>query len=117
AQVRQTMLPEVLQEHLAELCRIPDKIQTVIDESAHIRAVAERYADTRDFFFLGRGVGLPTALEGALKLKEISYARAEGYAAGELKHGPIALIEPGVVVVAVATRSPVHAKVLSNVQE
>ena len=71
----------------------------------------------RDFFFLGRHVGFPVALEGALKLKEISYLRAEGYPAGELKHGPIALIEPGTVVVGVATRTPVWEKMLANVAE
>jgi len=76
-----------------------------------------RYVDTRDFFFLGRGVGYPVALEGALKLKEISYARAEAYPAGEMKHGPIALIEPGTVVVAVATRGRLHPKIMSNIDE
>ena len=69
------------------------------------RGRRRRFAEARDFFFLGRHVGFPVALEGALKLKEISYLRAEGYPAGELKHGPIALIEPGTVVVAVATRT------------
>ena len=67
--------------------------------------MAEALAEARDFFFLGRHVGYPVALEGALKLKELSYLRAEGYPAGELKHGPIALIEPGTVVVGVATRN------------
>ena len=71
----------------------------------------------RDFFFLGRHVGYPVALEGALKLKELSYLRAEGYPAGELKHGPIALIEPGTVVVGVATRNPLWEKFLSNIAE
>ena len=79
--------------------------------------VAARYADVRDFFFLGRGVGYPVALEGALKLKEISYARAEAYPAGEMKHGPIALIEPGTVVVAVATRGRLQSKIMTNIQE
>jgi glucosamine--fructose-6-phosphate aminotransferase (isomerizing) len=79
--------------------------------------VASRYVDTRDFFFLGRGVGYPVALEGALKLKEISYARAEAYPAGEMKHGPIALIEPGTVVVAVASRGRLRPKIMSNIDE
>ncbi|HKX74297.1 MAG TPA: SIS domain-containing protein, partial [Acidimicrobiia bacterium] len=75
------------------------------------------YAGTRDVFFLGRSGDFPVAMEGALKLKEIAYLRAEGYAAGEMKHGPIALIEPGVLVVGVATDTHVRAKTLSNMQE
>ncbi len=117
AQVRGTMKPEVTGQLLAELHRLPDKIETVVGLSQSLRDVAATYGDRRDFFFIGRGVGYPTALEGALKLKEISYVRAEGFPAGELKHGPIALIEPGVVVVAVCTRSLVRLKTLSNVQE
>ncbi|MDA8379690.1 MAG: SIS domain-containing protein, partial [Actinomycetota bacterium] len=76
-----------------------------------------RFASSRDFFFLGRHVSYPVALEGALKLKEISYVRAEAYPAGELKHGPIALIEPGSVVVAIATRTALWEKMMSNVAE
>ncbi len=79
--------------------------------------VAAKLTDARDFFFLGRHVGFPIALEGALKLKELAYLRAEGYPAGELKHGPIALIEPGTVVVGIATRNPLWEKMLSNVAE
>src|SRR5204863_5728487 len=82
-----------------------------------VRTVAERLADARDVLFIGRHTGYPAALEGALKLKEISYIHAEGYPAGELKHGPIALIEDGVPVVAVATRCHVYPKMLSNIQE
>ena len=74
-------------------------------------------ADARDILFIGRHTGYPAALEGALKLKEISYIHAEGYPAGELKHGPIALVEPGVPVVAVATECHVYPKMLSNIQE
>jgi glucosamine--fructose-6-phosphate aminotransferase (isomerizing) len=117
AQVRGTMKPEVTAPLLAELHRLPDKIAEVVALSDELRVIAESLADRRDFFFIGRGVGYPTALEGALKLKEISYVRAEGFPAGELKHGPIALIEPGVVVVGVCTRSLVRLKTLSNVQE
>ena len=80
-------------------------------------AIAGKFTDTRDFFFLGRHVGFPVALEGALKLKEISYVRAEGYPAGELKHGPIALIVPGTVVVGVATRTHLWEKMMGNVAE
>ena len=79
--------------------------------------IAGKFIDTRDFFFLGRHVGFPVALEGALKLKEISYVRAEGYPAGELKHGPIALIVPGTVVVGVATRTHLWEKMMGNVAE
>jgi glucosamine--fructose-6-phosphate aminotransferase (isomerizing) len=117
AQVRGTMKPEVTGQLLAELHRLPEKIEAVVAQSESLREVAETYAGVRDFFFIGRGVGYPTALEGALKLKEISYVRAEGFAAGELKHGPIALIEPGVVVVGVCTKSLVRLKTLSNIQE
>jgi glucosamine--fructose-6-phosphate aminotransferase (isomerizing) len=79
--------------------------------------MSEQWADRRDFFFLGRSAAFPVAMEGALKLKEIAYLRAEGYPAGEMKHGPIALIEEGVVVVGVATNSHVKGKMLSNMQE
>jgi glucosamine--fructose-6-phosphate aminotransferase (isomerizing) len=79
--------------------------------------MSEAWAETRDWFFLGRSGDFPVAMEGALKLKEIAYVRAEGYAAGEMKHGPIALIEPGVVVIGVATDSHVRTKTLSNMEE
>ena len=82
-----------------------------------MRAVAERLAGARDVLFIGRHTGYPAALEGALKLKELSYIHAEAYPAGELKHGPIALIEDGVPVVAIATRCHVYPKMLSNIQE
>ena len=81
------------------------------------RELAERFQDARDVLFIGRHTGYPAALEGALKLKEISYIHAEGYPAGELKHGPIALVEEGVPVVAVATKCHVYPKMLSNIQE
>ena len=96
---------------------IPSLVDGVLAGADDIFEVAARYTDVRDFFFLGRGVGYPVALEGALKLKEISYARAEAYPAGEMKHGPIALIEPGTVVVAVATRGRLHSKIMSNIDE
>jgi glucosamine--fructose-6-phosphate aminotransferase (isomerizing) len=82
-----------------------------------VEEIAERFRDAPTWLFIGRSVGYPVALEGALKLKEISYLHAEGFAAGEMKHGPIALIEGGVPVVCVATKSPVQAKLLSNVEE
>jgi glucosamine--fructose-6-phosphate aminotransferase (isomerizing) len=115
--LRNTLYPDEMARLVGALDEIPDRIAAVLGHADDICAVGRRYADTRDFFFLGRGVGYPVALEGALKLKEISYARAEGYPAGEMKHGPIALIEPGTVVVAVATRGHLHGKVMANVEE
>src|SRR5204863_2849568 len=93
------------------------KVHRAIGLDAQVQALAARYANARDFLFIGRHTGYPSALEGALKLKEISYIHAEGYPAGELKHGPIALVEEGVPVVAVATECHVYPKVLSNIQE
>lgn len=117
AQVRDRQYPDEIATLVDALHRVPELIGEVLARSEAVRAVAERYTEVRDFFYLGRGVGYPVALEGALKLKEISYLRAEGYPAGEMKHGPIALIEPGTVVVAVATRGHLHAKMMSNVAE
>ncbi len=88
-----------------------------LGRSAEVEAVARRYRDSPSFMFLGRQVGYPVALEGALKLKELSYLRAEGFPAGELKHGPIALVEPGTVVIAVVTRTPIWEKMMNNVTE
>ncbi|HWD53522.1 MAG TPA: glutamine--fructose-6-phosphate transaminase (isomerizing) [Acidimicrobiales bacterium] len=96
---------------------LPGLVTTALDRAGDVDDVAAKLTDARDFFFLGRHVGFPVALEGALKLKELAYLRAEGYPAGELKHGPIALIEPGTVVVGIATRTPLWEKMLSNVAE
>ena len=96
---------------------LPDKVAQALERDADVEAVATRYRDSPSFMFLGRQVGYPVALEGALKLKELSYLRAEGFPAGELKHGPIALVEPGTVVIAVATRTPIWEKMMSNVTE
>ena len=117
AQVRSTQHPGEIKALLEILESLPEKVEAALSHTAHITALATRFSDTRDFFFLGRNTGYPTALEGALKLKEISYVRAEAYPAGEMKHGPIALIEPGSVVIGVATRGRLHAKMLSNMQE
>jgi len=117
AQVRGLLYPEEVARQVEALHALPDLIDGVLAGAEEIFEAAARYVGSRDFFFLGRGVGYPVALEGALKLKEISYARAEAYPAGEMKHGPIALIEPGTVVVAVATRGRLHAKVMSNIDE
>ncbi|MEO7235297.1 MAG: glutamine--fructose-6-phosphate transaminase (isomerizing), partial [Lapillicoccus sp.] len=108
-------------EVMAELHGIPDKIQTVLDSMDRVREIARFMADTRAVLFLGRHVGYPVALEGALKLKELAYIHAEGFAAGELKHGPIALIEPGqpvfVIVPSPSSAHGLHGKVVSNIQE
>ena len=117
AQVRGTQDQGAIELLVAELDRLPDLVRTVLEQSDEIEAVTREWADVRDFFFLGRSGDFPVAMEGALKLKEIAYVRAEGYAAGEMKHGPIALIEPGVVVVGVATDSHVTTKTLSNMEE
>jgi glucosamine--fructose-6-phosphate aminotransferase (isomerizing) len=101
-----------------ELSVIPHKIEDILAKQAkHIEALAHKYAKSQDFLFLGRGIHYPIALEGALKLKEISYIHAEGYPAGEMKHGPIALIDENLPVVAIATHTPVYDKVVSNLQE
>jgi glucosamine--fructose-6-phosphate aminotransferase (isomerizing) len=101
-----------------ELSAIPHKIEHLLKkQEKHIEQLANKYHRAQDFLFLGRGVHYPIALEGALKLKEISYIHAEGYPAGEMKHGPIALIDENMPVVAVATHTPVYDKVVSNLQE
>jgi glucosamine--fructose-6-phosphate aminotransferase (isomerizing) len=117
AQVRAAKFPEEIAEVLADLDELPAKVARAIASEDRVRAVAERLADARDVLFIGRHTGYPAALEGALKLKELSYIHAEAYPAGELKHGPIALIEDGVPVVAIATRCHVYPKMLSNIQE
>jgi glucosamine--fructose-6-phosphate aminotransferase (isomerizing) len=117
AQVRGSLGDARVAGVLDRMRELPGKVEDALGREKEVAAVAAAVAGARDYFFLGRGVGYPVALEGALKLKEISYLRAEGYAAGELKHGPIALIVPGTVVVAVATRSPLTEKMLANVAE
>jgi glutamine---fructose-6-phosphate transaminase (isomerizing) len=117
AQVRGAMFPHEITEFVEDLRRLPDKVERAIGLDREVRELAERYAQARDFLFIGRHTGYPAALEGALKLKELSYIHAEGYPAGELKHGPIALVEAGVPVVVVATECHVYPKVLSNIQE
>ncbi|MDO4253997.1 MAG: glutamine--fructose-6-phosphate transaminase (isomerizing) [Kocuria sp.] len=121
AQLRGNMFSDEIAEVLRELQAMPEKIHTVIDEADDIKALGTSMGQTESVLFLGRHVGFPVALEGALKLKEIAYIHAEGFAAGELKHGPIALIEPGqkvfVVVPSPRGRNSLHSKVVSNIQE
>ncbi|MGO8760361.1 MAG: glutamine--fructose-6-phosphate transaminase (isomerizing) [Desulfobaccales bacterium] len=102
---------------LQELLKLPTWIQEALDRDQQIRETARRYMEARNFLYLGRGLHYPIALEGALKLKEISYIHAEGYAAGEMKHGPIALIDREMPVVVLATRSPVLEKIQGNIEE
>ncbi len=120
-QVRGTLGEERARGLVAELQAVPDKLTDVLATGERIKELAHWMADTRSVLFLGRHVGYPVALEGALKLKELAYIHAEGFAAGELKHGPIALIEPGQVVFVIvpSPRDPnsLHAKVVSNIQE
>jgi glutamine---fructose-6-phosphate transaminase (isomerizing) len=101
----------------AALRALPEAAQRTLDLNTGVAALARRYVNSRGFMFVGRGFGYPAALEGALKLKEVSYVHAEGYAAGELKHGPISLLDAECPLVAVATRSAVYDKLISNVME
>ena len=108
---------EALRSRLVELERLLDHAAQPHQVAEPVRRIAHRYKDAADFLYLGRGIMYPIALEGALKLKEISYVHAEGYAAGEMKHGPIALIDENMPVVVIAERSPVYEKVVSNLEE
>ncbi|MGV8134639.1 MAG: glutamine--fructose-6-phosphate transaminase (isomerizing) [Mangrovibacterium sp.] len=112
-QIDQTLYELLIREMLA----IPEKVQTILMAHPNVRAVAEKYKDAADALYLGRGYLYPVALEGALKLKEISYIHAEGYAAGEMKHGPIALVDDNLPVVVVSAKDSYYEKVISNIQE
>ena len=101
----------------ADILDLPSKIEKVLDDSKELKEFAKKVYTQKDMFFLGRGIDYFTSLEGSLKLKEISYIHSEAYAAGELKHGPIALIENGVTVIAVMTDENLIEKSVSNVQE
>ena len=114
---RGTVDEATYEEALSELELIPDKIQRILDQSDRIKEIAASYADKLNFLYLGRGVNYPVALEGALKLKEISYIHAEGYPAAEMKHGPIALVDEDMPVVFLATHHNLYQKILSNMQE
>jgi len=117
AQVRGTLSATHIRTHIAELLQMPLTIEQTIKASAVMEKVGERFYNRSDFLFLGRGINYPIALEGALKLKEISYIHAEGYPAGEMKHGPIALIDEQMPVVAIAPNDHVFEKMIGNVQE
>jgi glutamine---fructose-6-phosphate transaminase (isomerizing) len=117
AQERQTLPPREIEFILDEVYDLPRKMQRFLDGDHPIEEIAQRLYDRPFFLYLGRHIGLPVALEGALKLKEISYIPTEAYSAGEMKHGPIALLEEGTPVVVVATRIHVYDKIVSNIQE
>lgn len=108
---------DALHRHLEALLSIPAQIQAVLDQEEKIQRIARDYRFAQNFLYLGRGVNFPVALEGALKLKEISYIHAEGYPAAEMKHGPIALIDPFMPVVFIATRDASYEKIVSNIEE
>jgi glucosamine--fructose-6-phosphate aminotransferase (isomerizing) len=112
-----TITDSRFQSLLSELESIPDKVTRALDANDEIRQLAAKFKDARNFLYLGRGYGFPVALEGALKLKEISYIHAEGYPAAEMKHGPIALIDEEMPVVVIATKNSSYEKVVSNIQE
>jgi glucosamine--fructose-6-phosphate aminotransferase (isomerizing) len=117
AQHKGTLTPAKLTNLLTELDTIPDKIQTLLQDNELIERIASKIKNAPNCLFLGRGFGFPVALEGALKLKEISYIHAEGYPAAEMKHGPIALIDEQMPVIFIATRNSSYEKVISNIQE
>jgi glucosamine--fructose-6-phosphate aminotransferase (isomerizing) len=115
--VRERLSGDELQEKIHDLMRLPRLVEKTLELNRPVLAIARRYFKAEDFLFLGRGVMFPIAMEGALKLKEISYIHAEGYAAGEMKHGPIALIDENMPVVVIANRSPLFDKLVSNLEQ
>ncbi|MBX2887222.1 MAG: glutamine--fructose-6-phosphate transaminase (isomerizing) [Ferruginibacter sp.] len=117
AQEKNTISKERYQMLLNELADVPEKVDAILKNATLIKDIAETYKDAKDFLFLGRGYSFPVALEGALKLKEISYIHAEGYPAAEMKHGPIALVDAKLPVVFIATSDSYHEKIVSNMQE
>ncbi|MEO6670522.1 MAG: glutamine--fructose-6-phosphate transaminase (isomerizing) [Ferruginibacter sp.] len=117
AKEKGTITDERFHALITELADIPEKVAAILKNAEEIRKIAEVYKNASDFLFLGRGYNFPVALEGALKLKEISYIHAEGYPAAEMKHGPIALVDENLPVVFIATKDTYHEKIVSNMQE
>jgi len=117
ARTRETITQEEAEKLLEDLLRVPHQVQEILDLNPQIETLSKRYMNARDFLYLGRGINFPIALEGALKLKEISYVHAEGYPAGEMKHGPIALIDEEMPVVVLAPKDRTYEKILSNIEE
>ena len=114
---RQTLAPELYHHLIHELIQVPQKIEEILKEEEKIKAIAAVYKDVSNALYMGRGLLFPVALEGALKLKEISYIHAEGYPAAEMKHGPIALIDENMPVLALAGNDASYEKMISNIQE
>ena len=117
AQSRGVLPTHEIQRHVQQLRDLPDQINKLLDQQEGIAALAEKFWKYRNFLFLGRGIHYPIAMEGALKLKEVSYIHAEGYAAGEMKHGPIALIDGEMPVVVLAPQDAVYRKTMGNIEE
>jgi glucosamine--fructose-6-phosphate aminotransferase (isomerizing) len=117
AGLRDTLSPVRIKQFISELEKIPALLEETLQDKKVILQCARRYYRSFGFLYLGRSLNFPTALEGALKIKEISYIHAEGYSAGEMKHGPIALINPHLPVVCITPQSRVYEKMLSNIQE
>ena len=117
ARAKGTLTSSSYREHLLELEMIPEKVEQALKSDAYVKTIAEIYKDSKNFLYLGRGYNFPVALEGALKLKEISYIHAEGYPAAEMKHGPIALIDENMPIVVIATKKGHYEKVVSNIEE
>ncbi len=117
AKVRGVLEEDEYRKLIAELERIPDKINRILEDKDRIQWFASKYANARDIFFLGRGLDYAIAMEGSLKMKEISYIHSEAYAAGELKHGTISLVEQGTLVISIATQSGLYEKMISNMVE
>ena len=117
ARAKGTLTSSSYREHLLELEMIPKKVEQALKSDAYVKTIAEIYKDSKNFLYLGRGYNFPVALEGALKLKEISYIHAEGYPAAEMKHGPIALIDENMPIVVIATKKGHYEKVVSNIEE
>jgi glucosamine--fructose-6-phosphate aminotransferase (isomerizing) len=116
-QLRGALSPTEMRRRVNDLARLPDLAGRVLDHDAEYQALAGQFYKSSDFLFLGRGINYPVALEGALKLKEISYIHAEGYPAGEMKHGPIALIDEQMPVLAIVTRDRLYDKMVSQVRQ
>jgi len=117
AKEKEQISAEVYKNLIQELTLIPDKVKSILVKHPHFKVVASKYKDAVNALYLGRGCLFPVALEGALKLKEISYIHAEGYAAGEMKHGPIALVDDNLPVIVVAAKDSYYEKIVSNIQE
>ncbi len=116
-QLRGTLTPNQSRAHAQDIAQLPDLVGHTLERAADVKALAEKIAGYEDFLYLGRGINYPIALEGALKLKEISYIHAEGYPAGEMKHGPIALIDQNMPVLAIAIHDSVYEKMISQIEQ